>query len=220
MVGSRTFAAVVLVLGVAPAIGLCAINGFFPTFRDISDPLGRPSALSVQIIDSAQRLDELTVELEPKHARLAADIQVLGPMSNDLAVLVGRSVELSPLSATLRDNASKVADISAPLPNVVTNVTARSDEAGATVDGLSTAVGSVATELQGIHDGLTTMQLTLLALGPKMSGIASTLATIQEEAAHVREFGPLLAVVGPPFNSLGIPSLGFEAPPLPPLPLP
>ena len=51
-------------------------------------------------------------------------------------------------------------------------------------------------------------------------GIASTLATIQEEAAHVREFGPLLAVVGPPFNSLGIPSLGFEAPPLPPLPLP
>nr|WP_271208852.1 hypothetical protein [Rhodococcus wratislaviensis]GLK33207.1 hypothetical protein GCM10017611_00490 [Rhodococcus wratislaviensis] len=220
MVGGRTFAVVVLALGAAPALGLCVVNGFVPTVSDISDPLGRPSALSLQVIDSAEQLDELAAELEPKHARLATDIQVLGPMTNDLAVLAGRSVELSPLTAALTGNASTVAGIAAPLPDVVASVTARSDEAGSTVDGLSTAVGSVGAELQGIHDGLSTMQVTLQALGPKTSGIASTLATIQEEAAHVREFGPFLAVVGPPFNSLGIPPLGFEAPPLPPLPHP
>ncbi|MFI6362121.1 hypothetical protein ACIBG0_05160 [Nocardia sp. NPDC050630] len=218
MVSKRTFTSVVLAAGAVPALSLCVVNGFLPSFRDVSDPLGRPSALSEQVIDSAQQLDTLTAGLEPKHARLAVDIQALGPLSSELGLLAGRSAELSPLATTLSGDAGKVARIAAPLPDAVAGVTGRAAEAGTAVDGLSTAVGSVTTELQGIHGALATIQSTLRALGPKGAGLASTLAAIQEEAAHVREFGPLLVVVGPPFNSLGIPPLGFEAPPLPPLP--
>lgn len=220
MVSKRAFTSVVLAVGAAPALILCGVNGFFPAFRDISDPLGRPSLFASQIIGSAEQLDDLTAELEPKHARLASDIQALRPLSNDLGVLAGRSIELSPLAVTLSGSASNVSRIAAPLPNSVAGITARADEAGSTVAGLSTAVGSVSTELQEIHDGLTTIEGTIQALGPEASGIALTLAAIAEESAHVKEFGPLLAVIGPPVNSLGIPPLGFEAPPLPSLPHP
>ena len=218
MVGKRTFTSVVLAAGVVPALGLFVVNGFLPSFRDVSDPLGRPSVLSLEIIDSAQQLDALTTQLEPKHVHLAADIQALEPLSSELGVLADKSVELSPLAIALTGGAAQGIRIAAPLPGAVADVTGRADEAGSTVAGLSTAVGSVTTELEGIHDNLTTIQGTLQALGPQASGIASTLAVIQEEASHVREFGPLLAVVGPPFNSLGVPPLGFQAPPLPPLP--
>ncbi|GAB6919828.1 hypothetical protein JCM9803A_02780 [Rhodococcus erythropolis] len=218
-VSRRVFTVVVLAVGAAPALTLCVANGFFPAFRDINDPLGRPSALSQQVIASAERLDKLAAELEPKHAQLAIDIQALQPLSDDLGVLADRSVELSPLAAALTNNASNISEIAAPLPDGVADITARVDEADSTVTGLVTAVGSVSTELQHIRGGLTTMQSTLQALGPTASGIAETLATIEEEASHVQVFGPLLAVIGPPFNRLGIPPLGIESPALPPLPI-
>lgn len=220
MVSRRTFISVVFAAGAVPALALCVANGFLPSFRDVSDPLGRPSALSGQVIDSARQLDARTGQLEPKHARLAVDIQAIRPLFDELGPLAGRAVELSPLSKTLTGDAANVARAGAPLPGAVADVTGRADQAGSTVAGLSTAVGAVTTELRGIHGGLTTIQGTLQALGPKTSGVASSLATIQEEAAHVQEFGPLLAVVGPPVNGLGLPPLGFQAPPLPPLPRP
>ncbi|GGO00737.1 hypothetical protein [Nocardia rhizosphaerihabitans] len=218
MAGKRTFTSVVLAAGAVPALGLCVLNGFLPSLRDVSDPLGRPSVLSEQVIDSAQQLDTVTAKMEPKHALLAVDIQVLGPLSGELGVLAGRSVELSPLAALLTGDAEKVGRIAGPLPDVVAGVTGRATEADSTMAGVSTSIGSVTTELQGIHGGLGTIRGTLQALGPKTSGIAATLAVIAEQAAHVQVFGPLLAVIGPPVNSLGIPPLGFEAPPLPPLP--
>ncbi|AEF40627.1 hypothetical protein [Hoyosella subflava] len=218
MVSTRTFTSVVLAAGAAPALILSAVNGFFPTFTDISDPFGRPSLLSAEIVESAQQLDKLAAVMEPKHERLASDIQALGPMADELTVLAGTSLELSSSAAALTLGASTVRRSAEPLPGVVADVTARGDDAGSTVAELSMAVGSVTTELQEIHNGLAKIHGTLGTLGPKVSGIAVTMAAIQEEASRVKVFGPLLAVIGPPINSLGLPPLGFEAPPLPPLP--
>ncbi len=220
MITKKTFTASVLLLGVVPAVALCILNGFFPAFRDVKDPLGRPSTLSQGLIDSADQLDTLTAVLVPKHAQLADGIQALVPLSNDLERLTNKAGELSGQSVTLISSTRNVSSIAAPLPDLVQSVTVRANEASPTVAGLSTAVGSVTAELEGIQQGLTTIQGTLGTLGPKASGIAATLATIQEEAAHVSEFGPLLAVIGPPVNSLNLPPLGFSAPPLPPLPHP
>lgn len=218
MITKKAWTALVLVLGVGSAVVLCALNGFFPALRDVSDPLGRPSKLSNEVIHSAGQFDTLTAVLVPKHAELASSIQTLRPLSVDLEALTDKAGVLSGQAVTLNESTRSVASIAAPLPDLVARVTVRSNTASPTVAGLSTAVGSVTTQLELILPGLTTVQGTLAALGPKASGIAATLANVQEAAAHVREFGPLLAVIGPPVNSLNIPKLGFEAPPLPGLP--
>ena len=213
MISKKAWSLVVLVLGVVPAVVLCALNGFFPALRDVSDPLGRPSALSLELIDSAGQFDSLSALLLPKHAQLATDIQTLTPLADDLEGLTTKAGELSGLAKTVNASTSSVGATAQPLPDLVASVTARADQASPTVAGLSTAVGSVTTQLEGIHQGLTTVGGSLGELGPKASAIAATLSVIREEAAHVQEFGPLLAVIGPPVNDLNLPPLGVAPTP-------
>lgn len=215
MVTKKAWLGVVLGFGVAPAVLLCAVNGFVPGLDDLVDPLGRPSQLSLEVIDSADQFDTLTAILVPKHAQLAGDIQALGPLADDLEGLTDKAGELSGQAKTLNSSTRDVSVIAGPLPDLVANVTGRADQASPTVAGLSTAVGSVTTQLEAINTGLTTIEGTLGALGPKASAIAATLSNVEEEARHVQAFGPLLAVVGPPVNSLGLPPLGVATAPTP-----
>lgn len=215
MITKKAWFGVVLGLGVAPAVLLCGFNGFVPGLEDIADPLGRPSQLSLEVIDSAGQFDTLTAILIPKHARLAADIQVLGPLADDLESLTDKAGELSGQAKILNSSTHDVSIIAGPLPDLVANVTGRADQASPTVAGLATAVGSVTTQLEAINTGLTTIEGTLGVLGPKAAAIAATLATVEEEARHVQAVGPLLAVVGPPVNSLNLPPLGAASAPTP-----
>ncbi|MEN0134916.1 MAG: hypothetical protein AAGC80_07195 [Rhodococcus sp. (in: high G+C Gram-positive bacteria)] len=215
MITKKAWLGVVLGLGVAPAVLLGAVNGFLPGIDDVLDPLGRPSQLSLEVIDSADQFDTLTGILVPKHAQLAGDIQTLGPLATDLEGLTDKAGELTGQAKTLNSSTGDVSAIAGPLPDLVANVTGRANQASPTVAGLSTAVGSVTTQLEAINTGLTTIEGTLGALGPKATAIAATLANVEEEARHVQEMGPLLAVIGPPVNSLNLPPLGVEAPPIP-----
>ncbi|UZG60289.1 hypothetical protein [Rhodococcus opacus] len=208
MVTKKAWFGVVLALGVAPTVLLCAVNGFVPGVDDVIDPLGRPSQLSLEVIDSAGQFDTLTAILVPKHAQLASDIQALNPLATDLEGLTDKAGELSGQTKTLNASTGGVSTIAAPLPDLVANVTGRANQASPTVAGLSTAVGSVTTQLEAIYQGLTTIEGSLGALGPKATAIAATLSNIEEEARHVQEFGPLLAVIGPPVNSLNLPPIG------------
>ncbi len=157
------------------------------------------------MINSADQFDTLTAILVPKHAQLAHDIQILGPLADDLEGLTDKAGGLSGQATILNASTSDVVAITGPLPNLVANVTGRANQAGPTVAGLSTAVGSVTTQLEAINTGLTTIEGTLAALGPKATAIAATLSNVEDEARHVQALGPLLAVVGPPVNSLNLP---------------
>ncbi|EKT77775.1 hypothetical protein WSS_A35913 [Rhodococcus opacus M213] len=215
MITKKAWLGVVLALGVAPAVLLCAVNGFVPGADDVVDPLGRPSQLSLEVINSADQFDTLTSILVPKHAQLSSDIQALNPLANDLEGLTDKAGELAGQAKTLNASTGDVSTIAAPLPDLVANVTGRANQASPTVAGLSTAVGSVTTQLEAINTGLTTIEGTLGTLGPKATAIAATLANVEEEARHVQELGPLLAVVGPPVNSLNLPPLGVATTPTP-----
>ncbi|MFC9840785.1 hypothetical protein ACFVKB_44585 [Rhodococcus sp. NPDC127530] len=215
MITKKAWLGVVLGLGLAPAVLLCAVNGFLPGLDDVVDPLGRPSQLSLEVIDSAGQFDTLTSILVPKHARLASDIQALDPLAHDLEGLTTKAGELTGQAKTLNASTGTVSTIASPLPDLVANVTDRANQASPTVAGLSTAVGSVTTQLEAINQGLTTIEGTLGTLGPKATAIAATLANVEEEARHIQELGPLLAVVGPPVNSLNLPPLGVATTPTP-----
>jgi hypothetical protein len=212
MISKKRWIAVVLVLGIGPALALCLLNGFVPGPDDVSDPLGRPSALSQELITSAGQLEELASIFVPKHAQLAVDIQALTPLANDLEGLTNKAGELPGQTTSVNSSTKDVSTIAAPLPDLLATVTGRANEASPTVAGLATAVGSVTTQLESIEQNLTTIQGTLSELGPRGSAIAATLANIEEEARHVQEFGPLLAVIGPPVNALNLPPLGVPAP--------
>lgn len=215
MVTKRTWFGIVLALGIAPTVLLCAINGFVPGTVDLVDPLGRPSQLSLEVIDSAGQFDSLTSVLVPKHAQLASDIQALNPLAIDLESLTKRAGELSGHAQTLNASTNSVIEIAEPLPDLVANVTSRANETSQTVAGLSMAVDSVTTRLESVNHGLTTIKGSLGELGPRANAIAATLSNIEEEARHVQVFGPLLAVVGPPINSLNLPPLGGATAPTP-----
>lgn len=215
MITKKAWLGVVLGLGVAPAVLLCAVNGFLPGLDDVVDPLGRPSQLSLEVIDSAGQFDTLTGILVPKHAQLSGDIQTLGPLADDLEGLTDKAGELTGQAKTLNSSTGDVSTIAGPLPDLVANVTGRANQAAPTVAGLSTAVGSVTTQLEAVNDGLITVGGTLSTLGPKATAIAATLANVEEEARHVQELGPVLAVVGPPVNSLNLPAIGVATTPTP-----
>ncbi|MFD7008037.1 hypothetical protein [Rhodococcus jostii] len=212
MISKKRWIAVVVALGLGPALALCILNGFVPGVEDVRDPLGRPATLSQELIVSAGQLDELTAIFVPKHQQLSYDIQALTPLANDLEGLTNKAGELPGQSTSVNSSTRDVSTIAAPLPDLVATVTGRANEASPTVAGLATAVGSVTTQLESIEQNLTTVQGTLGELGPRGSAIAATLANIEEEARHVQEFGPLLAVVGPPVNALNLPPLGVTAP--------
>ncbi len=163
------------------------------------------------MITSAGQLDELTSVFVPKHAQLSGDIQALIPLADDLESLTTKAAELPGKSSTVNASTRDVSTIAGPLPDLIAAVTAHSDRAAPTVGGLSTAVESVTTQLQSIEQNLGAVQSAVGELGPRSSAIASTLANIEEEARHVQVFGPLLALIGPPVNSLNLPPLGVPA---------
>lgn len=210
MATTKQFVGVVVVLAVIPAVVLCAVNGFVPGLNDVRDPLGRPAALSQELITSAGQLDELSAIFVPKHAQLSTDIQALTPLADDLEKLTVKAGELPGQSASMNASTRQVSIIAATLPDLVATVTDRADQAAPAVAGLTTAIGSVTSQLEAINTNLTTVQGTLGELGPRGATLASTLANIEEEARHVQEFGPLLTVIGPPVNALNLPPLGLD----------
>ncbi|TQC49654.1 hypothetical protein EEB14_08470 [Rhodococcus sp. WS4] len=212
MISRTKWAAIVLIVGGGPALVLCVLNGFVPGLDDVRDPLGRPSTLSQELIVSASQLDELTSEIVPKHSQFSEDIQVLIPLADDLEDLTNRSAEMSGQTVSVNASTQNVTTIVAPLPDLVVKITGRAEQTGSTVANLATAVGSVTTQLETINQNLTAVQGTLGELGPRGSAIAASLANIEQEARHVQAFGPLLAVIGPPVNSLNLPPLGLTTP--------
>ena len=200
MIAKKYWCALVAVLGVVPAMGLAIFHGFVPGLSDVADPLGRPASLSLDLIESADTMDELTAELVPKHTTLAGDVQVLHPLADNLAELSSSAGELTTQASSLNASTAHLAAIGAPLPGLISDLTTLADQARPTVFDLSGAVGSVGQQLGAIERGLGTISGTLSALGPKAATISSTLAVIEEEARHVQEFGPLLAVLGPAVN--------------------
>ncbi|MFI6953394.1 hypothetical protein ACIBJI_07950 [Nocardia sp. NPDC050408] len=218
IIKGRALAGVFTLAGIAPAVVLCVANGFVPGWSDISDPLGRPSQLSQDVIHSADQLDQITARLVPKHSELSQRAQVLNSLSINLAGLTDAAGHLPGDASRLNATTTGLAGAATPLPGLVGKVNGRVQQAIPQVNALSGGVATLADRLDALNNSMSTVQSSLSGLGPKSSSIASTLATIEEESAHVREFGPLLAVVGPPVNELGIPPLGFEAPPLPGLP--
>ncbi|QQM52983.1 hypothetical protein [Rhodococcus pyridinivorans] len=215
MITAKQFVGVVLGVGALPAVALCVTNGFLPTMTDLQDPLGRPAALSQELIVSAGQLDKLASVFVPKHAQLAVDIQALVPLADDLEVLTDTAARLPDGALAVNESTRQVGTIAKPLPELVANVTGRADQAAPTVAGLATAVSSVTTELEAIDINLVSVQGALGELGPRARTIASTLSNIEEEARHVQVFGPLLAVIGPPVNALNLPPLGVPTPPAP-----
>lgn len=200
MISRKAWLGVVVVLGIIPALVLCVGYRFVPVFQDLSDPLGRPSNLSLGLVNSAQQFDIITGELVPKHKELSGSIQTLHPVARDLAKLTGEAGKLSDLAITLNTSTAGIARIAGGLPEKIDLLTGRATVASPVVSDLTGSIGGVTTELRSVSEELGTIQTSLSALGPKARGIAATLAHVEEEAAHVREFGPLLALLGPAVN--------------------
>lgn len=215
MATRRNWLVVLAVVALVPILVLCIGYRFLPTWRDVEDPLGRPSTLSDGIIDSAAQFDILTARLDPKHQQLSQEIGVLRSVATDLAGLTGQAGKLSGLSVTLNTSTAAVASIASGLPDKIALLTQRSDTAAPTVSGLSSSIGGVTTQLERIDGGLDTVGASLATLGPRASSIARTLSYIEEEAEHVAELGPLLALLGPAVNGPKSP-----APPDPGAPAP
>lgn len=200
MTSTRNWLGIVVILGLIPALVLCLINGFFPQWRDLSDPLGRPSTLSNELIVSADQLDQLTAEMAPKHGTLSVTIQDIGPLADSLTALTDLAAKLPDSARSVNVSTTDVAGTARPLPDLITAIVGNSGQASTTVGNMTSAVGGVTTQLNNVDTEMKTVQATLKTLGPRASTISGTLATIEEEAARVAALGPLLAVLGPAVN--------------------
>ncbi|WP_262365861.1 hypothetical protein [Gordonia sp. OPL2] len=189
-----------VVLALVPILVLCVMNRFIPGVNDLKDPLGRPSDLSNDIIYSASQFDVITGELDPKHKDLSQSIQVLTLVAGDLRKLTDAAGRLSGLAISVNDSTTGVSGIAGGLPAKIQQLTQRSDTAGPTVLTLAGSIQAVTDQLETVNVNLKTVGSTLATLGPRADSIAAVLATIEEEAAHVAELGPLLALLGPAVN--------------------
>ncbi|MDF3281089.1 hypothetical protein [Gordonia sp. N1V] len=200
MVSTRVWLVTLGVIALVPILVLCVVNRFIPTGTDLKDPLGRPSDLSNQIIYSAYQFDVITARLDPKHQELSQSIQVLETVATDLAKLTDAAGRLTGLAGTVNESTSGVIGIAGGLPEKIQTITVRSDTAAPTVLTLAGAIQAVTNQLAAVNGGLQTVGSSLATLGPRAHSIAQTLSYIEEEAAHVRELGPLLALLGPAVN--------------------
>ncbi|MCG7631455.1 MULTISPECIES: hypothetical protein [Gordonia] len=200
MTSTRNWIGIVAILGLIPALVLCLINGFIPRWPDLSDPLGRPSSLSNELIVSADELDQLTAEMAPKHGTLAITIQDIGPLADSLTELTDLAAKLPDSAKSVNIYTTDVAGTARPLPDIITSVVGNSTQASTTVGNMTTALERVGTQLDNVDTGMARVQTTLKTLGPRASTISATLKSIEEEAARVAALGPLLAVLGPAVN--------------------
>ncbi|AZG46817.1 hypothetical protein [Gordonia insulae] len=200
MTSTRTWIGIVVCLGLIPAVVLCLIHGFIPQWRDLSDPLGRPSTLSNELIVSADQLDKLTAEMAPKHATLSVTIQDISPLARSLTELTTLAAQLPDSARTVNAATTSVAGTARPLPDMISDLVANSGQASTTVGNMTGAVSGVTARLDDVDSQMSSVQTTLKTLGPKATTISKTLNTIEEEAARVAALGPLLAVLGPAVN--------------------
>lgn len=191
----KTWGLFVLVAGLGVAVLLSMSNAFVPAVADIKDPLGRPSALSLEVIHSASEFDRLTSVLVPKHGKLAVRIQTLNTVATDLDILVDNAGDLTGKAKSVNAHTVSVRSTATPLPGLINRVTGRAQEAAPVVGNLGSAVSSVTGQLRAINGGLAGIYGDLSALGPRADTIAHLLADIENESKRVKPLAPVLATL-------------------------
>lgn len=191
----KTWGLFVLIVGLGTAVLLSVSNAFVPTVADVEDPLGRPSALSLEVIHSASEFDRLAGALVPKHGDLSQRIQTLNIVADDLDTLVGKAGGLPQKATSVNAHTRTVRSTAQPLPDLIADVTGRARQANPVVGGLGNAISGVTVHLEAITGGLIGIYSDLAALGPRATTINELLAKIQDESRRVRAFGPALTIV-------------------------
>lgn len=182
----------VLVVGLGGAVLLSAANSFVPGVQDVKDPLGRPSALSKEVIHSASEFQRITGILVPKHDWLSQKIQKLGTVSDDLSTVVGQAGQLPGAAITVNGDTTTVSKVAVPLPGLIGHITSRAQEAGPVVNDLGASVDGVATQISAVNGQLGGALADLATLGPRARTIVGLLAQIQDESVKVKVAAPLL----------------------------
>jgi hypothetical protein len=203
MIPMKLWWTVVLVPLVVVAVLLSILTGFLPGLHDLTDPLGSPSKVGLTIIKSTDDIDRITAALVPKHSDLAQRAQIVKTLASDLDNLVGKAGELAPAAVAVNNDVRSVQGVATPLPQLISNVTGRANQATPTVAALGAAVGSVTYQLELIGNGLGSAQGSLGALGPRASSIVGSLELIEAETARLRPVGPLLSYLARLVNGTG-----------------
>lgn len=195
MIAVRTWLLALLVLAGVLAVGYSTKHDFKPTAADIKDPLGRPSALSLELIDSAAELDRLTTEMIPKHADLAVGISRMNSIASDLDVLVGDAGELPGATLGLGRSTDDVVALAGPLPSQLEEVTANTLAAPAKVENLGASVEGVSGELELVEANLSSLGVALEPLAGQTASITTVLRRLEKETARIAPLAPLLQSV-------------------------
>lgn len=182
-----------LAAGGAVAVFLAADHSFVPGVEDVKDPLGRPPALSEEVIFSASEFDRISGILVPKHADLAERIAVLNDVSSELATVTDRASRLPGFAASVNDKTGEVVAVSQPLPGLIRGVADQSDEGIAAVGRLDSSVAGVTTELEEVLAAQESIHEDLQALGPTAAAIAEELADIEESSKRLKPVAPVLS---------------------------
>jgi len=198
----KTWGLFVLVVGLGTAVLMSVVNSFAPGVEDVKDPLGRPSALSLEVIHSASEFDRLSAGLTPKHRDLAGRVQTLNTVATSLEGLVGEAGSLSGKAESVNAGTVSVRSSATPLPGLIRKVSGRAREATPVVNDLGSAVSSVTGQLESVNGGLTGIYGDLAALGPRATRIVQLLHQIEEESRRVRALGPLLSTLSGPLGSI------------------
>ncbi|MCQ4079108.1 hypothetical protein NGB36_00365 [Streptomyces sp. RB6PN25] len=215
MLTKKVWFATVATLGGGACIVIGMLNRFVPHLQDLSDPLGRPSALSLQVIHSASQFDSITSVLVPKHHDLGQRIQVLHTVADDLDGLVNKAGGLVPSAQAVNGDTTTVQGVATPLPPLINKVTGRAQQATPQVNALGNAVSSVTTQLNAVDVNMTAIATDLGALGPRAQEIVAILQEIEAESERIRPVAPLLPVLSTVTNitsSNGQPILGLLGP--------
>ncbi|WP_182378921.1 hypothetical protein [Nocardioides sp. WS12] len=192
----------VLVVGLGGAVFLSGSNAFKPGVDDVKDPLGRPSALSLEVIHSASEFERITGVLVPKHGTLSQRIQRLNGVADNLDIVVDDAGKLTGKSITVNEGTTKVNDIALPLPGLIASVTGRAVEAAPVVGDLGKSVSGVTTELEAVQTQLNGAFRDLAKLGPRATTIVDLLAQIQAASVKVKPLAPLLAGLSGPLETI------------------
>ena len=192
MITIRTWIISVLAATGLLSVGYSAQHHFVPTSEDIKDPLGRPSALSLELIDSSSRLDALTAEMVPKHAKLAGGMAEMNYIADDLSVLVDDAGQLPVATAGLVTSTGEVVSHARPLPDQLAEVTDNTKAAPSKTKALGRAVDGVTGELRRIDHNLRALSTALEPLQGQTDQIAAVLKKVEAETSRL---APLMALL-------------------------
>jgi len=195
VVTKKAWTLFVVIVGGILVVSLCVWNRFVPGAKDMADPLGTPTNMAESIVHSASEFDRITGILVPKHAELGERMQMMNTMTNNLDHLVNRAAYLGPMAITVNKSTTTVQGVANPLPQLISAVTGRAQQATPAVGVLSAAVASVVTQLQAVGVQLEGIHGNLSALSPKATSIVALLSQIQAESLRLRPVGPLLSLL-------------------------